>query len=196
MPRINSQKFYASSIKTHGITAKGLNWNSKESQEVRFDVILDMLPDDLSEFSIADAGCGFGDFYLYMKKQNKNPKKYIGIDSLKEMCDIATKQTECEIIKADICTGLLPDADFYVCSGALNILERFETYQFISNCYESSKKAFIFNILFSDKESQTYNYFSLEHIKDIAKALKVKKMKTTLNYLDKDITVAFLKESD
>lgn len=194
MPLIDSEKFYKTSIKTHGISAKGLNWNSKESQEIRFDVILDILPDDLTQISIADAGCGFGDFYLYLMQNNTPIKRYIGIDSLDEMCKIASIRTDCEIIQADICTDMLPDADFYICSGAMNVLNKFETYQFISNCYDTSKKGFIFNILYGDKDSVTYNYFSMNKLKQIAKALKVKKMKTTQNYLDYDITVAFLKE--
>jgi len=195
MPRINSKKFYASSIKTYGTTPKGLNWNSLESQNIRFDVILDMLPNDLSQLSIADAGCGFGDMYLYMLKKNKRVKKYTGIDSLRQMCKIAARKTGCEIIQADICIDILPDADFYICSGAMNILEEFETYQFILNCYSSCKKGFIFNILHGNKKSDTFNYFCTKQLEEIAKELKVKKVETLQGYLESDITVAFLKES-
>jgi len=88
MPRIDSKKFYTSAIQKHGITAKGLNWNSKANQEVRFDTLLRLLQTELQSLSIADAGCGFGDFYIYMKKKKLHPKKYIGIDSVQKMCRV------------------------------------------------------------------------------------------------------------
>jgi SAM-dependent methyltransferase len=193
MPRIDSEKFYTSAIKTHGITARGVNWASKENQLLRFNAILKLLPKDLSSYSIADAGCGFGDFYLYMGKKKKTPQKYIGIDSLTDMYSIASKNTGCEIFISDICKEPLINSDFYVCSGALNVLTKFETYQFIQNCYKSSKYGFIFNALHGNKESQTYNYLTTQEIKSIAKDLKIKKIVFESGYLEDDITVGFFK---
>lgn len=193
MPRIDSESFYTSAIKKHGITARGVNWLSKESQCIRFDVILELLPDNLHSFSIADAGCGFGDFYLYALKKNKSIKNYIGIDSVVDMYSIASERTGCEIIIADICKDEIPKASFYICSGAMNVLNPFETHLFIRNCYEASEHGFIFNILHGDKESETYNYFTKAHIQTIASELKVKKMTIKDDYLKNDITVGFFK---
>lgn len=193
MPRIDNEKFYTSAIKMHGTTAKGVNWNSKESQSIRFEMILELLPKELDSLSIADAGCGFGDFYLYLQKKRKLPKKYIGIDSLADMYSIASEQTGCEILIADVCKDSLPLEEYYICSGAMNTLQPFETYQFIQNCFNSSKTAFIFNILHGDKESQTYNYLTTLQIKTIAKELGVKKLIFKENYLKNDITVGFFK---
>ena len=79
MPRIDNEKFYTSAIQKHGITAKGVNWISSDTQRIRFKAILEMLPSDLSWITLIDAGCGFGDFFTYLKKKNKLPKKYTGI---------------------------------------------------------------------------------------------------------------------
>lgn len=193
MPRIDTKQFYISAIKKHGTTAKGLNWHSKKNQEIRFDMILSMLPKKLNTLSIADAGCGFGDFYPYMQKKRQTPKKYIGIDSLVDMYSIASEQTGCEIIIADICKDELPHAQYYVCSGAMNVLRGFETYQFIRNCYLACGNAFIFNILHGDKISQTYNYLSTCQIKTIAKELNVGHVQMKSDYLENDITVGFFK---
>ncbi|MDD3506697.1 MAG: class I SAM-dependent methyltransferase, partial [Sulfurimonas sp.] len=95
MPRIDSQKFYSSAIDKYGITARGVNWHSKESQKIRFDVILEMLPQNINLYTIADAGCGFGDLYTYMLKKKKAPKNYVGIDSLVDMYSIASENTGC-----------------------------------------------------------------------------------------------------
>lgn len=193
MPRIDNKKFYTSAIEKHGVNAKGVNWNSRWSQQIRFDIILKMLPSDLDSYTIADAGCGFGDFYLYAQKKKKFPQRYIGIDSILDMYSIASERTGCEIIIADICKDALPRASYYICSGAMNVLNDFETHLFIRNCYEASEYGFIFNILHGNKESETYNYFTTSKIEQIASELGVKVIKMEDGYLEDDITVGFFK---
>jgi SAM-dependent methyltransferase len=193
MPRINNKKFYLSAIKLHGHSAKGLNWISSAKQRVRFAILLEILPDDLSRVSIADAGCGFGDFYTYMRMQFKTPKEYLGIDSIQEMCAITKKNTSCNTLIADICKDTLPTKDFYTCSGALNILTPFETEQFISNCYKASKYGFVFNALHGENQSDTYNYLSTKKIQTIAKGLDVKEIIFKSDYLENDISIGFFK---
>lgn len=195
MPRINNKMFYSTAIEKHGITAKGVNWHSRESQKLRFDILLEMLPSDLNSYSIADAGCGFGDLYLYMQKKKRAPKEYIGIDSLADMYSIASERTGCEILIADICKEELPSADFYVCSGAMNVLEEFETHLFVRNCFGASKIGFIFNVLHGEKNSETYNYLTTAQIEQMAEHLGVKKVLFRDDYMEDDITVMFLKES-
>jgi len=172
MPRIDSEKFYSSAIEMHGTSARGLNWASKENQELRFDVLLEFLPKKLSEYVIADAGCGFGDLFSFMNKRKKTPKRYLGVDSHLDMYSIASKKTGCEIIIADICKDELPKTDYFLCSGALNVLTKFETRQFIRNCYKASKHGFIFNALHGNKESQTYNYLTRDDIKNYSKRVR------------------------
>ncbi len=195
MPRVDSQKFYSSAIDKYGITAKGVNWHSKESQKIRFDIILEMLPSDISGYSVADAGCGFGDLYLYMLKKKKAPKEYIGIDSLIDMYSIASDRTGCEIVIADICKDKLPTTDFYICSGAMNVLEEFETHLFVRNCFSSCNIGFIFNILHGDKNSETYNYLTTAQIEQMALELGVNSVILRDDYMEDDITVMFLKET-
>ena len=172
MPRIDNEKFYQSAIEMYGVSAKGVNWHSKHSQEIRFDMILSMLPLKLDAFSIVDAGCGFGDFYLYTQKKKKQPKDYIGIDAVADMYSIASNRTGCEIIIADICKDELPSASYYICSGAMNVLNSFETHLFMRNCYEASEHGFIFNILHGRKESETYNYLTTTQIENIASKME------------------------
>ncbi|QOY54816.1 class I SAM-dependent methyltransferase [Candidatus Sulfurimonas marisnigri] len=191
-----NKNFYTSAIQKYGITAKGVNWLSKGTQTLRFDVILDMLPNDLSSYSIADAGCGFGDFYLYAQKNSKEPKEYIGIDSLIDMYEISSERTGCEIILADICRDSLPSADYYICSGAMNTLKLFESHLFIQNCFSACRYGFIFNVLHGDKKSETYNYVTTEQIEDIANNLNVDKVILRDDYFKNDITVTFLKARD
>jgi len=193
LPRIASKEFYNNAIKKHGLTPEGLCWLSFAHQQIRFDVICEMLPNDLSEYSLSDAGCGFGDFYTYLTQSAKLPKKYRGIDSLDTMCTIAKKRTKQEILHADITNTSLPVSDYVICSGAMNVLTPFETNLFINNCFQASKKGFIFNILCGEDNSQTYNYFSKEKITNLAKRLQVKELVLREDYLENDITVGFFR---
>ncbi len=190
MPRINNHTFYTAALQAHGETPLGLNWHSTALQHLRFDILLSLLPKNISDFSLGDAGCGFGDFYTFLQQK---PKKYLGIDSLEAMQKIAIKKTGTQILLADITKSTLPTMDYYLCSGALNILTPFETYQFIANCYKASKKGFVFNALFGEKKSATYNYMNKKQIQEIATNLHVKKIAYKEDYLDNDISVGFFK---
>jgi len=128
-----------------------------------------------------------------MAQKNKLPKIYTGIDSLLDMYSIASEKTGQEIILADITRDKLPEADYYICSGAMNVLKKFETHLFIRNCYEASKIGFVFNILHGDKDSETYNYFTRTSIKKIASDLNVKDIVFKDEYIKDDITVGFYK---
>lgn len=189
MPRIENEKFYKASLKRYGLTCKALHWNSEESQAIRFKVLLSLVREDISACRIVDVGCGFGDLYLYMKEK---PLQYTGIDVMEEMVEQAVQKTGCEILKLDACVDALPLADYYLCSGAMNILSRFETYQFIQNCYNASKKGFIFNILEGKDESLVYNYFRAKEIKAIAKELGAE-VEIKKGYMQKDISIGMYK---
>lgn len=191
MPRIDSEKFYTSAIEMYGTTARGVNWASQKNQRLRFKIIASLLPKDLTTLSLADAGCGFGDFYNYLLKKERLLGRYLGIDSHLDMTSITAQTTSQEVLNADICRDTLPNEDYYVCSGALNVLTPFETRLFIANCYKSSKKGFIFNVLHGDKESETYNYLTTKEINKIAQELKVGEVVFKSGYLEDDITVGF-----
>ncbi len=193
MPKIDNKKFYTSAIEMYGTTAKGVNWHSASSQKLRFKILLEFLPKDMQQFTLLDAGCGFGDLYPYLQKKNKEPKNYIGVDALQDMVAIASNNTGCEIILADLTKESIPQVDYVVCSGAMNTLEREETLEFIYHCYSAANKGFIFNILHGDEQSQTYNYLTTQDIKLIAKELEVEHLHLKDDYLESDITVGFFK---
>ncbi len=189
MPRINNDKFYKNALKKHGATAKGLNWYDEYSQIKRFEIILELLSNDLTPKDIIiDAGCGFGDFYDFVKDFDI---KYIGYDIVEENIKIAKEKTLQEIFYKDILTDSLEMADFYIASGSMNILSRFETYLFIERCFEHSKKGFVFNLPYGKDESKNFNYFLPQEIKHFAKKFDCE-IDIRSGYLPNDFTV-FLK---
>ncbi len=190
MQQTSNESFYYNAIAKHGLTAQGLRWHSNKSQEIRFDKILSLLPDDTA--SVVDAGCGFGDFYLYMCEHYKGAVSYIGLDSLELMVIEAAQRTGQPIFQCDILRGSLVEGDFYVCSGALNTLTQNEAYRFIERCYDASGRGIVFNFLEGKKQPGIYNYFQVYQIENLAERLGAR-LELDRGYYEHDCTAAFYK---
>jgi cyclopropane fatty-acyl-phospholipid synthase-like methyltransferase len=189
MPRIDNKTFYNASIQKYGLQAKGVHWNSKESQYDRFKVLIDFIPDIMSS-SIVDAGCGFGDLYIYLNKQVLLPQKYVGIDCEEKMVEIAQLRIKQDIMLKDILEDDIPRSDYYVSSGALNILTNEETFMFIEKCFNHCEKGFVFNMLniTEDMKEDVYNHHNPENVLAFCKKLN-KKNDIKIGYLDNDFTI-------
>jgi len=194
MPRIDNKRFYEKAIQRYGCTARGLNWNSKTSQYTRFEVIYELLASELSSSKIVDAGSGFGDFYLFLKQKGALPRAYLGYDMLDEALFVAHQRTKQRFIKCDILKDALEEADYYIASGSMNILNRFETHLFIERCFSASSKGFVFNLLKGEDTSKHFNYWSVDemllHVKSFGCEVVVKE-----GYMEGDFTI-FLKKAD
>lgn len=78
---------YDDLIKKHGNSPQALGWGfQKGKQSLRFKILCDI--SILSNSSILDVGCGFGDLFEYLK-YNKIPVKYHGVDLNDKMIEIA-----------------------------------------------------------------------------------------------------------
>ncbi len=195
MPRVDNEAFYRGALAAHGETAEGVHWNSTETQEIRFRVLREFLPDDLSDLTLVDAGCGFGDFYCYLTREGEQPHQYIGLDVMQPMVETARERTGCEIWILDVLKDPLPEADYYLCSGAMNTLTREESAQFIRNCYEASTKGFAFNLLKGWNTSPIFNYYQPREIRRLAQELDVDDYRIVEGYLAGDFSAIFLKPS-
>lgn len=191
MDRVNKEDFYQDGILEHGLTAQGLRWHSRQSQEVRFHQLVSLLPFDTA--SIVDAGCGFGDLFDYLHIHGKDSIHYIGLDALDIMVKEARKRTGQSIYQCDILSDPLIEGEFYVCSGALNILTLEGGYRFIERCYSASSRGFIFNFLEGKNQSKTYNYLQAHKIEKLGERLGARVI-FCRGYYDNDCTVAFYKE--
>ena len=194
MAAVDNTLFYNASIKKYKKTAQGVHWGSLDRQQIRFKVLTSPLKESLDVLRIVDAGCGFGDLYLYLKSQKSLPLEYIGIDVHKKMVGIAKKSTKQKILHLDILRDVLPQADYYLCSGALNILEPFETVLFIKQMLRYADKGVIFNILKGEKDSTPYNKYMPQEMKKMLDFFDGE-IKMFEGYLDDDFTVFMRKES-
>ena len=190
---MNNKTFYTNAYKKYGISARGLNWNSEDSQKIRFEVLAQFLKDKISTCSVVDAGCGFGDFYLFLQEKNLIPKSYVGIDCMQDFIDIAKLRLPNNTFTCrDILKDELVYADWYIASGSLNILNSFDTWMFLEKMLFYSKEGVLFNILEGDKISENFNYQKKEDIIKFAKR-KGYKVRVVEDYLPNDISVEIRK---
>lgn len=192
MPRLDNTSFYLDSLTSHGETAKGVQWQSTQSQELRFKVLRKLLPEDLSELTLVDAGCGFGDLQRYLERCSSLPGRYIGLDVMEPMVEVARRRTGCEIRLCNVLEDRLPSADYYLCSGAMNNLTREETWAFIRRCFVASRNGFIFNLLKGTDGPGSYNYQQPRDLLALAQELGAQP-RLDEGYLSGDFTMGFLK---
>ena len=85
------QQFFDKEVQEFGATHEAVDYNSKESQELRFLQLLKII-DTEESFSIIDYGCGYGEMVHYM--QNLGLKfEYQGFDISEAMIKQATEYT-------------------------------------------------------------------------------------------------------
>ena len=119
MTKTNTQNIYDQLAKTYGYSLKTLHWGSKKRQEIPFKAIINEV--DLKNQTLLDVGCGFGDFYYFLKNRGILVKNYLGIDISEEIIKIG-RNTYPEINKKLIVKDLLTEKfdkkfDFVVLSG-------------------------------------------------------------------------------
>lgn len=195
MPRVDTQEFYQEAIDRNGATAAGVHWNSRHTQECRFEILRELLPEQISELTLVDVGCGFGDLYCYLAKRDDLPGRYLGLDTLESMVTVARERTGAEIRLLDALTDPLPRADYYLCSGAMNTLTKYETFRFIERCFAASERGFMFNLLHGPDYSDVYNYRQPDEIRQWAEQLGAE-VRFREGYLREDFSVAMTRALD
>jgi SAM-dependent methyltransferase len=70
--------YYASKLDLHGATPRGVDWNDTDSHERRHRQFLRLL-DGSPNASIIDIGCGFGDFFRFLRTTG-HQGRFVGYD--------------------------------------------------------------------------------------------------------------------
>ena len=152
----NIAHYYKDKLAQHGATARGVDWNSTESQFLRFEKLLNIVTVPDTSFSIMDLGCGYAAMVDYLA-QTFPDFHYCGVDISPEMIQAARlrcqKYQNCRFVE-----GRIPDAlsDYCIASGIFNVrLEHSDTdwldhiVQTLDVMHTYSRCGFAFNCLTS-----------------------------------------------
>src|SRR5215471_17570934 len=108
---------YSERVAELGYDVRSLGWKSREEQTLRFQVLADIA--DLTNSTVCDMGCGFGDLLPYLTDRF-GTVQYHGVDICRDLLEIATRRRpDIRFSLADI---LSPDfsehAHWHLLSGA------------------------------------------------------------------------------
>jgi SAM-dependent methyltransferase len=113
--------YYAGKLREHGATHQGVDWNSDESQTLRFEQFMRLIP-PRERVSVLDWGCGYGAFAEHLEARGAD-FEYAGYDVASEMIEAARVRLGDRSAWSftDDRAALAP-ADVTVASGLFNVL--------------------------------------------------------------------------
>lgn len=159
------ERYYTGKVVEHGNTSKGVDWNTKDSQFLRFEKLAGLLPSD-QKFSLLDYGCGTGAFIDFLKERGSD-FSYHGFDISEEMIKVARNSHIGSRSQFSIeCPQF--NFDYVIASGIFNIRFAFSEQDWIDYIHhtldtlnEKGEKGFAFNILslYSDVEKRRADLF-------------------------------------
>ena len=155
------ERYYAERLREFGATARGVDWNSPESQTLRFDRLLQLVEPGTSEASLLDVGCGYGAL-LDLVRLRGLPLDYRGFDISPDMVQAARERHAADT-RASFTTDptAFRPATYVVASGIFNVKLHHDTGAWrdyvlatIRSLHEASTGGFAFNMLstYSDPE--------------------------------------------
>jgi SAM-dependent methyltransferase len=153
---------YSERYQQYGYSPLTLGWD-KGKQDIRFDILTSL--QDLSNQSILDIGCGFGDLNITLKNKFNN-YYYLGIDIVPDLIAEARRRYSNDNIDF-LCGDFLEQAvaqefDFAIASGIFNFkLKNRNNYSFIESIIKKAlsvcREGIAFDFL-SDKVDFKYDH--------------------------------------
>lgn len=163
-------EYYSAKLAEHGPTARGVDWNSEESQALRFRQLCRIIRADGGDFSINDLGCGYGALLDYLEAHHAS-FSYAGVDIATDMVEAARVRCAGKP-HASFAVGGEParPADYGVASGIFNVRLGHGTAEWLAHVERAldaldrtSRSGFAFNCLtsYSDADRQRdYLYYA------------------------------------
>jgi Methyltransferase domain len=149
------ERYYSARLAEHGATARGVDWNSRASQDLRFEQLLKVCG-DRCEFSLNDYGCGYGALISALERR--------GVDFAYQGFDVSATMLECArhaygrhpcvtFVDSEDDLGI---ADYTVASGIFNVkidVPKTEWEEYVMATLDTlarlSSRGFSFNMLTS-----------------------------------------------
>ncbi len=165
---------YNARLREKGPGVFALGWGKRSYQLKRFNDLVHAVGKDFFHGKrVVDIGCGLGDLYSYLRKQNIRPKRYLGVDVNEEFISYAkkdfAKDSRVVFEKRDLMLKPLTKgkAEVGVALGVINFKQKnHEAYakRFIEACFDSVSEAVVINVISAVRnadylpESRIYYY--------------------------------------
>jgi SAM-dependent methyltransferase len=113
------KSYFDQRIQAHGASPKGSDWNSADSQNLRFDQLLRVIESD-QPFSLLDYGCGYGALGSYLESKG-HQVEYHGFDILESAIQTAREVHNDKSGRTFYTDeSALPVCDYVIASGIFN----------------------------------------------------------------------------
>jgi SAM-dependent methyltransferase len=146
------ERYYTGRLRQHGATPAGVDWNSEQSQVLRFEQLMKVVP-GAERFSLLDYGCGYGALYQHLREQGRD-FSYLGFDVSTEMAEQGRQLHGAAGARFVSDAAAVEPADFAVASGIFNVrlevaTEDWKAYveETIDKLNALSTRGFAFNLL-------------------------------------------------
>ena len=197
---------YNKRFSNYNNTPKGVFWNSKLSQDLRLNIILDKILNisNNNKFSIADIGCGYGRLYEVIKERNLDGKvQYYGFDINQKLINFCKNNKDFKNVEFAISALPFKKTDYVFMSGTYNLTPTnnillWEDYiiKNLTSNWKLVEKAMIFNCLIKEKKeiNKALYYTELSWIKRVCEN-NFGKIQIFKNQLLKDDITIVIKKS-
>ena len=127
--------YYGRTLASHGPTSRGVDWRDTSSHQLRHSQFLRLIGDD-RDASIADLGCGYGDFLSFLR-QAGHRGDYHGYDVVPAMIASAVSVHQADA-RAAWTVGHCPaPADYVIASGLFNVKQDFADHRWEEYVFET-----------------------------------------------------------
>jgi 2-polyprenyl-3-methyl-5-hydroxy-6-metoxy-1,4-benzoquinol methylase len=171
---------------------KALGWGSKESQQIRFKVLLEargLLP---KKHSILDVGCGHGDL-------SNLCKNYVGIDCREDVIKIAKEKYTNKTFVCGTINNITDSYDWVVASGIFPFKENWENYveEELRRMFDNCKLGISCNFLSELTNKEKRQDLCYASVSVLSKMIEKLTTKYTIrrDYLVNDVTLYAYKSS-
>ena len=186
--------FFNKLVEKHGYSPKSLAYGSEKSQKIKFNIVTEVGIED--NCSVLDVGCGFGDYFNYLKQKGVKNVKYCGIDISNKIVDFAKeKNSLVNVIQGNV-LDLSDDEKYdYVISLGFNCVKtgsNWETLtQVLDKMWKLSKKGIAYNAVstFSEAKPRKIYFVSPAKVIDYIMNNLTYKVVFRHDYMPHDFTI-------
>tara|TARA_B100001167_G_scaffold174750_1_gene127578 strand:- start:321 stop:920 length:600 start_codon:yes stop_codon:yes gene_type:complete len=186
--------FFNKLVEKHGYSPKSLAYSGEKSQKIKFNIVTEVGIED--NCSVLDVGCGFGDYFNYLKQRGIKNVKYCGIDISNKIVDFAKeKNSLANVIQGNV-LDLSDDEKYdYVISLGFNCVKtgtNWETLtQVLDKMWKLSKKGIAYNAVstFSETSPRKIYFVSPAKVIDYIMTNLTYKVVFRHDYMPHDFTI-------